>query len=140
MLIRKNPEAALCRLRALPETALGMRYWVDALCINQEDKQECAREVKRMGELYNTASSIVVWLSPEADESNRACDIIAGMAYLTQEVFWLVMPQTFEPILHEPLIFPFLNRLYSRRVWIIQELTMNLKSTTLIVGIKFFCR
>jgi hypothetical protein len=35
---------------------LGIKYlWIDALCIVQDDENDCAREIKRMGEIYNHA-------------------------------------------------------------------------------------
>jgi hypothetical protein len=60
--VHKNLEAALRKLRALPETQHGMKYWIDALCINQADVQERNIEVRRMRNLYAKAWSVVVWL------------------------------------------------------------------------------
>ncbi|KAK5044903.1 hypothetical protein LTR84_010275 [Exophiala bonariae] len=36
--------------------------WVDAICINQEDLEERASQVKRMNIIYQSAKSVVVWL------------------------------------------------------------------------------
>jgi hypothetical protein len=35
--VSSDLEAGLRALHCLPETQLGMHYWIDALCINQED-------------------------------------------------------------------------------------------------------
>ncbi|KAI1142678.1 heterokaryon incompatibility protein-domain-containing protein [Hypoxylon sp. FL0543] len=49
-------------------------FWIDALCINQRNIQECAEQVKLMRRLYTTASTVCIWLGseliiPEAPES-----------------------------------------------------------------------
>jgi hypothetical protein len=41
--------------------------WVDALCINQNDLEEKAAQVKFMGAIYRNAKVVVVWLGPPAD-------------------------------------------------------------------------
>lgn len=51
-------------------------FWIDAICINQEDSEEKASQVAMMGEIYKMASSVVIWLGPErehyADETMDA--------------------------------------------------------------------
>ncbi|KAF9629117.1 hypothetical protein BFW01_g10320 [Lasiodiplodia theobromae] len=51
-------------------------FWIDAICINQEDSEEKAGQVAMMGEIYKMASSVVIWLGPErehyADETMEA--------------------------------------------------------------------
>ncbi|KAL4941899.1 hypothetical protein BDV06DRAFT_212249 [Aspergillus oleicola] len=65
--------AALLRLR-LPGTS---RYlWVDALCINQEDKNEKSAQVREMFRIYSGAREVCVWLGLEKDDSNRAISFI----------------------------------------------------------------
>jgi hypothetical protein len=59
MLIKPNLEAALKSLR-LPNQA--RRLWVDALCINQEDAEERARQVQYMRSVYTHSTRLIVWL------------------------------------------------------------------------------
>ncbi|OTA69208.1 hypothetical protein K449DRAFT_384126 [Hypoxylon sp. EC38] len=40
-------------------------FWIDAVCINQRDVQECAEQVKLMRRLYTTASMVCIWLGKE---------------------------------------------------------------------------
>jgi len=58
--------------------------WADALCINQEDKNEKGHQVKRMGEVYANAKCTLVWLG--CDDQNIAEDafalILEANAYL----------------------------------------------------------
>ncbi|KAK4448859.1 heterokaryon incompatibility protein-domain-containing protein [Podospora aff. communis PSN243] len=64
--VTKNLKMALNNLRP----SQGERVlWVDAVCINQEDKEECARQVLKMGDIYGRATNVVIWLG----DSSAAC-------------------------------------------------------------------
>ncbi|UPK95496.1 hypothetical protein LCI18_006431 [Fusarium solani-melongenae] len=36
--------------------------WIDAICINQDDKEEKAKQVPEMYRIYNTAEQVLLWL------------------------------------------------------------------------------
>lgn len=57
--IRDNLKAALLRFRHPTE---DKNVWVDAICINQDDKTEKTAQVARMHEVYTQAESVCVWL------------------------------------------------------------------------------
>ncbi|KAI4911049.1 hypothetical protein J4E90_007306 [Alternaria incomplexa] len=40
-------------------------FWIDALCINQQDPHEKTHQVQFMGNIYSSAESVLVWLGPE---------------------------------------------------------------------------
>jgi hypothetical protein len=40
------------------------RYWVDQLCINQNDKIEKSRQIQMMHRIYASAQLVRVWLGP----------------------------------------------------------------------------
>lgn len=63
-------------LEALRHTTEVILVWVDALCINQTDKDECNTQVGRMRDIYTRAVSVAVWLGPEADESDLAIGLL----------------------------------------------------------------
>ncbi|EPE24230.1 hypothetical protein GLAREA_08080 [Glarea lozoyensis ATCC 20868] len=57
--VRENLYWALCRLRR----EVGPRtFWVDALCINQEDTKERNHQVAQMGNIYSQAFRVVAWI------------------------------------------------------------------------------
>ncbi|KAI0405265.1 heterokaryon incompatibility protein-domain-containing protein [Xylaria palmicola] len=75
--IEKAPEPIKCHGYDVPITLnlrhalLALRHptlirplWVDAVCINQEDMGERARQVAYMRLVYQHASRVVVWLGP----------------------------------------------------------------------------
>jgi hypothetical protein len=71
--ITKNLHALLKRLRA--KRTRGY-YWVDAICINQENTLERAQQVQLMKAIYETAVQVLVWLGPSGDDGDIAMDLI----------------------------------------------------------------
>jgi len=57
--ITVNLKAALQRLR---KRQAIRTVWIDAICINQEDKTEKAKQIPQMGKIYSNASKVVIWL------------------------------------------------------------------------------
>jgi hypothetical protein len=50
--------------------------WIDAICINQEDIPEGSNQVARMGSIYSSAASVIVWLGPSDDFVPAGLDTI----------------------------------------------------------------
>lgn len=40
-------------------------FWIDAICIDQDNKEEKACQIPLMGEIYSRASRVLGWLGPE---------------------------------------------------------------------------
>jgi hypothetical protein len=64
-----NLHAALLRLR---DRFLERILWVDAICINQDDKEEQGQQVQRMAKIYSKAARVLVWLGETARDSDTA--------------------------------------------------------------------
>jgi Heterokaryon incompatibility protein (HET) len=47
-------------------------YWIDAVCINQEDYHERGIQVSMMGDIYYAADRVVIWLGEEGPDSEYA--------------------------------------------------------------------
>lgn len=75
-LITKNLDIALQHLQHedSPEP-----LWVDSLCINQEDKDEKSEQVQRMKSIYESASEVIVWLGPSANNSDLVMNFLAEL-------------------------------------------------------------
>jgi hypothetical protein len=84
--VPKNLEALLQRLRNLPETKSGMKFWVDALCIDQNNTREKNRQVKLMRKIYSEAFAVIIWLGARTDDSDTAIDFITGITNFTAEI------------------------------------------------------
>jgi hypothetical protein len=64
--ITKNLFQALRRLRKSTEPRI---VWIDALCIDQESKDEKSHQVDLMGQIYQSCSKVFLWLGDYADGS-----------------------------------------------------------------------
>ena len=69
--VTTNLESAL--RHTLKFSTPGSRFWVDAICINQKDKDERNHQVKLMRDIYSGASKVLIWLG---EEEYQAMDII----------------------------------------------------------------
>lgn len=41
--------------------------WADAICINQADNEEKSFQVNQMGDIYDKAAEVIVWLGHDTD-------------------------------------------------------------------------
>lgn len=82
--ITRNLDSAFRHLRSEVKTRA---LWVDALCINQTDDKEKAVHVFKMGTVFETADSVIAWLGPEEDDSNRAVALLKALVRKV-EVDW----------------------------------------------------
>jgi Heterokaryon incompatibility protein (HET) len=117
--IRPNLEAALQQIRSQEN---DVDIWVDAICINQEDKKEKTAQVSMMHEIYAEAEKVCIWLgagNPEIPAATfkflkeilnlqRLDELIKTRADAEK---WMLIVELME------------NRWFSRR-WVIQELTL----------------
>lgn len=118
-----------------------LRLWVDALCINQADTLEKARQIPRMREIYGYTWQVLAWLGenpPEDDNlllrttdyhSRRAMSRLGGGFYGNKLRLHL---------LHEEGCVQAVERLLQRpwftRVWVIQEVTLPQREVVLVAG------
>jgi hypothetical protein len=70
--ITNNLDSALRHVR---DETRSRRIWADTICINQQDNNEKAQQVTRMGDVYKIAHNTIIYLG----ESNPASD--AAIAY-----------------------------------------------------------
>ncbi|KAL9082221.1 MAG: hypothetical protein Q9165_008927, partial [Trypethelium subeluteriae] len=155
VLVTSNLETALRQLRNHSRIKQGFMIWIDALCINQADLEERTCQVALMKDIYASAWHVVVWLGPEADDSDLA---MMAMRYLSlrsrEREPRLGLYRTFERYIirtkffcwkhsHKQLqirvnvlraICHLLARPYWRRLWIIQEITLAARQSPVLCG------
>jgi hypothetical protein len=147
--IRSNLFEALQHLR---KEDIERRLWIDAICINQEDTDERAREVQRMARIYGLAQRTVVWLGSEAATTKLSFQTLRLWAsYLLkdvhglrcfcdpdgpfgagkwQEELWPAISNTESKLLGA--VNETLGRAYFRRLWVTcHRLEFNRPSNTL---------
>jgi hypothetical protein len=132
-LVSENLYLALLHLRKRGVTLI----WVDALCINQDDLAERARQVSYMEEVYRRASLVWVWLGDGDESSELAFDELHGLG---QHLDWdEAVPQEYlvKELGRHPqrwrAISELLYRPWFRRMWIIQEI-LSARRAMMICG------
>jgi hypothetical protein len=150
--VPKNLEVMLQRLRALPDSKVGMRFWIDALCINQGDIEEKNNQVRLMQEIYLSAFAVIVWLGDTAEGSDDAVEFILsvteyGLGKENVEAGYVrSIPlkgrklQVLNRHLPWKELFSLFTRNYWRRLWIIQELALNHNMTLFMCGDRHISR
>ncbi|KAL2672328.1 hypothetical protein Neosp_013032 [[Neocosmospora] mangrovei] len=109
-------------------------FWIDAICINQEDPQERSRQVSTMmGKIYRSAKCVIAWLGDADSHTQRAfdhLDYLAKTPTLSSSETQLVSTNHSASIkgggdghCWESAIKLF-DRTYWNRSWIIQELVL----------------
>ena len=63
-------------LRYLRDKAEARILWVDALCIDQENKNEREHQVQQMGEIYKRADRVIFWLGLATHETDLFMDFL----------------------------------------------------------------
>lgn len=68
-------------------------YWVDALCVDQQNVLERNAQVARMADIFHKASGVVVWLGREDDFTADALEVIQKVSALPESE-WSSVPYT----------------------------------------------
>lgn len=106
-------------------------YWVDALCVDQQNVLERNTQVARMADIFHKASSVVVWLGREDEYTADALEVIQKVSAIPEDDWSSVaytsfydsagMPRSLKPDLtyHNWLGFiALINRPWFRRAWV----------------------
>ncbi|KAF1950223.1 HET-domain-containing protein, partial [Byssothecium circinans] len=91
--------------------------WIDALSINQSDLTERSHQVALMGKIYSRASSVVVWLGPGTEETDKHLPTLETLSQIPSEK---VDTSTWDPDFVSCML-DICYLPYWTRVWIVQE-------------------
>jgi len=146
-------------LEYLPFPDKHIVLWVDAVCINQEDMDERAAQVKLMAEIYASAAPVYAWLGPPFGDSNLAMTLLRRISDAI-EIDWrstqvrpkhpMLTGDFMSDIYIRGLIDPefalpwygpearaiesLFNRPWFERLWVRQEITLGAERTVLACG------
>lgn len=120
LMARDSLWLALSQLRTLHQLNHEVHhFWIDAICINQDDLAERAHQVNMMGEIYSNAHFVVSWLGPGTAETRCAIEAIAKYETAPEESGKSdVLAQ------NRHHIASLLKRSYFERMWIVQEFVL----------------
>jgi hypothetical protein len=146
LLISQNLHLALRHLRYAQKSRT---LWVDAVCINQNDDRERSAQVRRMGDIYQFATRVLVWLGPEANESGVALSLLQYLGAQSEETVQglrIRSPKSTEPDwIHSWSKLPYSVREWCairdlalrpwfERQWVFQEIQLANSRATLQCG------
>jgi len=109
-------------------------YWIDALCINQANLEERNKQVRLMGQIYEIASQVTIWLGPEGHDSGvleefipRLADALSECRKLNvhDEESILLKAQTSRDATEWVALKKLFERPWFNRTWVIQELVVS---------------
>jgi hypothetical protein len=108
-------------------------FWVDALCVDQQNVLERNSQVARMADIFQRASGVVVWLGREDDYTADALEVIQKVSAVPESDWPRIhytsfydpetKHQAYKPNLtyHNWLGFiALINRPWFRRAWVSQ--------------------
>ncbi|KAH8783138.1 heterokaryon incompatibility protein-domain-containing protein [Diaporthe sp. PMI_573] len=61
-------------------------FWIDSICINQDNLGERSSQVKLMGQIYRQAKATIVWLCEASDDTNTAIELLLHLANRRHEL------------------------------------------------------
>lgn len=133
--ITPSLNAALYHLRALGRSEW---LWVDAICINQQNKAEKTLQIRLMQDIYRLANEVVVWLGTAEEDSDLAIDTLDRIhSALTtpSDVLDGVEDARRDGLVRRYLeddrgsVTKLLSRSWFTRVWVVQELVWGPRAT-----------
>jgi hypothetical protein len=132
----------LLRWLGTPKRPSGW-YWIDALCINQQNVDEKSIQVQLMIDIYAGAEQVDVWLGQPADDSNLALEFVPKLETAFQQIRTVDEDINMERLSGVDgcgrnskgwqALRALLKRSWFSRAWIVQEVAVA-KSVTLHCG------
>jgi hypothetical protein len=115
-------------LEHLQEEDKTIIFWIDAVCINQNDSNEKSIQVQRMGNIFASAVLVIAWIGPAADDSDLALQELESYGAEPTQGSWSQFRQYYAKrfaALHVESIKALLARSWFKRVWVGQEVALN---------------
>lgn len=126
-----NLASALRHLRHPTEERV---FWIDAICIDQNNFGERAAQIKLMGNIYSSAQAVRMWLGEAADQSDDSMEVLRqifdGIPFHKLRLRNRTI--TSEELLPLGKIF---ERPLWHRVWVVQEFVLARKAI-MVCGIR----
>lgn len=100
-------------------------WWVDSICINQDDSIEKTQQVQRMRDIYQHAHEVVVWLGKESGSSGRAHKFIEALNIQKDRPPKSLREEEYRHDWED--LKNFFDRAWWTRVWTVQECSIPSK-------------
>jgi hypothetical protein len=129
-----STRTVICITENLSYALQALRYpdrsrclWVDAICINQAENEEKGHQVQHMGQIYERARMVVVWLGRESGQ--EAFKLLQTLAELIisepqEEPEREHLESLFNECFDSLALSTLLASEWFQRVWVVQELVL----------------
>lgn len=112
----------------------AVEVWIDAICINQEDSEEKAQQIRMMSTIYTKSEKTIAWLDEADQEIHLAFDVIQRRARETRSWYGGHVSSVKEMTPPEwQAVIKLIKHQHFTRRWIVQE-TMLPVTITLQCG------
>jgi hypothetical protein len=111
-------------------------FWIDTVCINQQNNRERTDQVAKMGKIYATANEVSVWLGQEDADSDMAMKFLVTVlenSSMSNDQFH-AQYSTSRYLKQWTAVLALFSRPYWGRVWIIQEIINASSSVRIYCG------
>ena len=121
-------------LRDLRKESVARHLWIDAICLNQANDIEKAEQIPLMGEIYEQAKKVRIWLGKGDDETARMFAFLRNAAIVEDDRSDLaqylhsILQKLFDSASLGP-IERFLQQPWFSRRWILQEAGLAQQAT-----------
>lgn len=134
-LVRDNLMAALHELVHCKLQKNIKYFWIDAICINQEDNTERTHQVNMMKEIYSNASVVIAWLGPSFPDSDLAMRTLQEVGqlgncdYSSDSLKGFLVDLGIQPKSLRSRLNQAMGRIvrsdYFNRLWVVQEFLLS---------------
>jgi hypothetical protein len=111
----------LSRLRHAHDDSV---LWVDAICINQNDVAERNQQVQIMAQIYESATSVWIWLGEDDGDIGDVFQSINSAQGLEHRSIFADSDSNFAGEGYNQAVINLSRRTYFTRAWIIQEVIL----------------
>jgi hypothetical protein len=134
--ISRNMAAGLRAVSQLSAFKVGkLKLWNDFLCLDQQNREEIERELKRVPLIYANAFTVVAWVGPATTNSSLVMELLDtklrnldGNSTGAGQILKSIKPDEWRALAS------LLHRPYWRRQWMVQELTLASTRTMILCG------
>lgn len=95
------------------------RYWIDAICINQDDDRERGHQVNMMSTIYSQAEHVIARLDSAAEESDSVPKMLVHADGASS-----VLPELPRVAISPEALYELKDLPYWTRMWIVQEFAL----------------
>ncbi|KAK1689361.1 heterokaryon incompatibility protein-domain-containing protein [Colletotrichum godetiae] len=120
--IANNDENCISRQKK-SGTVLPKYFWVDAVCINQDDNSERGHQVGLMKDIFSTAHFVISWIGQEEGEIAVMFEYLQGLKHTARRERNHYLRTQKRKFSFKDAKW-FVSRPYWSRIWIVQEFTL----------------